>query len=171
VRQTQRLAAQLQNVSIDAAVHTRFKRTATTARLVLDRPGVLIVCEPFLDDVGCGSFEGVPIAEDHAWRAARPRSARPPRGESIVEASRRSACGLRRITQRPEEVLLLVTHELSMRYLINGAAGSEDIAGPRSDVPNALPFLFDGESVERAAGRIEEALSGQWVDAGGARAG
>jgi broad specificity phosphatase PhoE len=163
VRQAEILAAQLRNVAIDAAVHTRLERTIATARLALDRPGVPMVCEPLLDDIGCGLFEGAPVVDDHAWRATRPRTARPAGGESIVDASRRIAQGLRRIAHRREDVILVITHELAMRYLLNGAAGSDDIASPHRDVPNALPFLFDTETIERAATRIEAAISGEWV--------
>lgn len=165
VRQAEMLAAQLRNVAINAAVHTRLERTAATARLALDRPGVLMACEPLLDDIGCGLFEGAPVADDHAWRAARPRSARPPGGESIVDATRRIACGLRQIVHRREDVVLLVTHELAVRYLLNGAAGSHDIARPHREVPNAVPFLFDAATVERAATHIEAAIAGDWVAA------
>ncbi len=165
VRQAEGLAAQLRNVEIDAAVHTRLERTAATARLALNRMGVLMVCEPLLDDIDCGLFEGAPVADDHAWRAARPRSARPPGGESILDATRRIARGLRRIVHRREDVVLVVTHELAVRYLLNGAAGSDDIAQPHRDVPNAVPFLFGAEAVDRAATRIEEALAGDWIAA------
>lgn len=162
VRQAEILAAQLRNVVIDAAVHTRLERTAATARIALDRPGVPMVCEPLLDDVGCGLFEGAPVVDDHTWRATRPRSARPAGGESIVDTSRRIAQGLRRIAQRREDVILVVTHELAMRYLLNGAAGSDDIAQPHREVPNAVPFLIDAETVEHAATRIETAIAGDW---------
>ncbi len=165
VLQAELLAAQLRNVAIDAVVHTRLERTAATARLALDRPGVLMVCEPLLDDIGCGLFEGAPVVDDHAWRAARPRSARPPDGESIVDATRRIARGLRRIAHRREDVVLVVAHELAVRYLLNGAAGGDDIERPHRDVPNAVPFLFGTETVDRAATRIEEAIAGDWVAA------
>lgn len=165
VRQAEVLAAQLRNVPIDAVVHTRLERTAATARLALDRPGVLMVCEPLLDDIGCGLFEGSAVADDHAWRAARPRSARPPGGESIVDATQRIARGLRQVVQRREDVVLLVTHEITVRYLLNSAANSDDIAQPHRDVPNAVPFLFGAEAVDRAATRMEEAITGDWVAA------
>jgi broad specificity phosphatase PhoE len=163
VRRTRMLAAQLRNVSIDAAVYTRFERTAATARLALDRPDVLMVCEPLLDDIGCGAFEGAPVTDEHAWRAARPRSARPRGGESIIEATRRIGRGLRQVAQRDERVVLLVTHELAMRYLINAASDSDDIASPHREIRNAMPFLFSVDSVERAASRIEDAATGAWV--------
>jgi broad specificity phosphatase PhoE len=163
IRQAEMLAAQLRNIAIDAAVHTRLERTTATVRLALDRPKVWMVCEPLLDDIGCGLFEGSPVADDHAWRAARPRSARPPGGESIVDATRRISRGLRRIADRREDVVLVVTHELAVRYLLNGAAGSNDIAQPHRDVPNAVPFFFDAETVDRAATRIEKATAGEWA--------
>ncbi len=163
VRQAEMLAAQLRNVTIDMVVHTRFERTVATARLALDRPGVPMVCEPLLDDIDCGLFEGATVADDHAWRAARPRSARPPGGESIVDATRRIAHGLQQITNRREDVVLVVMHELAVRYLLNGAAGSDDIARPHRNAPNAVPFLFDADTVDRAATRIEEAIAGDWV--------
>ncbi len=157
------LAAQLRNVPIGAAVHTRFKRTTATALLALDRPNVPMVCEPLLDDIGCGVFEGALVTDEHAWRAARPRSAQPHGGDSILEATQRIGRGLRCVAHRDERVVLLVTHELAMRYLVNAASGSDDIASPHRQIPNATPFLFSAGSVERAAARIEDAAAGAWV--------
>jgi hypothetical protein len=53
--------------------------------------------------------------------------------------------------------VLVVCHEIPVRYALNAAAGSDQIDGPPfHDVPNAVPFAFDPGSLARAATRIRE---------------
>ena len=54
--------------------------------------------------------------------------------------------------------MLVVCHEIPIRYALNAAAGSDDLDGPVHAIPNALPFLFDAEALERAAARIEQLI-------------
>jgi hypothetical protein len=52
--------------------------------------------------------------------------------------------------------VLVVCHEIPLRYALNGAAGSDDLDGPVHALPNATPFVFDEDALERATARIEE---------------
>jgi hypothetical protein len=47
--------------------------------------------------------------------------------------------------------VLVVCHEIPIRYALNAASGSNDLDGPEHEVPNAIPFLFDAPGLERAA--------------------
>ena len=39
--------------------------------------------------------------------------------------------------------MLVVCHEIPVRYALNAAAGSDDLDGPEHAIPNATPYLFD----------------------------
>jgi hypothetical protein len=56
-------------------------------------------------------------------------------------------------------VVLVVCHEIPVRYALNGAAGSDTLDAPMHDVPNATPFLFDGAALKRAAQAVERLAS------------
>ena len=52
--------------------------------------------------------------------------------------------------------MLVVCHEIPIRYALNAAAGSDDLDGPEHSLPNATPYLFDDDALGRAAQRIDE---------------
>ena len=53
--------------------------------------------------------------------------------------------------------MLVVGHEIPIRYALNAAAGSDALDGPPfHEIANATPFLFEGEALARAAARIEQ---------------
>jgi broad specificity phosphatase PhoE len=117
-----------------------------------------------LDDIACGVFEGGAVELDHAWRNARSRNARPPGGESLVDATQRVAAALRRILARPEPVIVVVAHELALRYLLNGARGRSGPSRPVITVPNATVYLFSPAEMALAVACIESALASAWAD-------
>lgn len=154
--EAQRLAAQLAGLPLDLAVHTRFSRTRRTAEVALAGRDVRLVEEPLLDDVNIGNLEGRSIADYRTWKAEHARSDRFPGGESLDDAARRYANGLRALLARPEQTILVACHEIPVRYAVNGAAGSSDLDGPVHDIANATPYLFDEDGLARAAARIDE---------------
>jgi broad specificity phosphatase PhoE len=154
--QADRLGDELRHLPIELCVHTRFQRTRDTARLALGTRDVPLLEEPLLDDVKVGDLDGVPIADYRAWKKEHRRSDPFPGGESLDDAARRYARGFRMLLERPEEVVLVVTHEIPIRYALNAADGSSDLDGPEHAIPNATPYLFDASALARAAERIEE---------------
>jgi broad specificity phosphatase PhoE len=153
--QARMLGLELANMPLELCVHTRFTRTRETAELALGSREVPIVEEPLLDDIDVGDLEGETVADYRAWKAEHTRSDRFPGGESLDEAARRYAAAFRRLLERPEQGILVVCHEIPIRYALNAAGGSDDLDGPAHQIPNAAPFLFDDASLERAAERIE----------------
>jgi len=153
--QARMLGLELANMPLELCVHTRFTRTRETAELALGSREVTIVEEPLLDDIDVGDLEGETVADYRAWKAEHTRSDRFPGGESLDEAARRYAAAFRRLLERPERGILVVCHEIPIRYALNAAGGSDDLDGPAHQIPNAAPFLFDDASLERAAERIE----------------
>jgi hypothetical protein len=51
--------------------------------------------------------------------------------------------------------VLVVCHEIPIRYALNVAGGSNDLDRPVHTIPNALPFLFGETALAEAASRIE----------------
>jgi broad specificity phosphatase PhoE len=51
--------------------------------------------------------------------------------------------------------VLVVTHEIPIRYALNAADGSDDLDGPEHSIGNATPYLFDDGGLDRAVEGIE----------------
>ena len=151
------LARHIALVRIDVCVHTRFPRTLETAQIGLgaraDR--VPLVCEALLDDIDAGDLEGQPVRELGAWIQAHGPDDPYPGGESLHDAARRFAKGLRRLATRPERVVLAVCHELPIRFALNAASGSANLDQPEHQIANATPYLFEQATLEIAAEGIE----------------
>ena len=164
-RQARQLGLQLAQVRLELVVHTRFPRTRETAELALAaRTPVSAVVrtevEPLLDDIDIGELDGLSIDDYRAWKREHPDRETPfPGGESLDDAARRYASAFRLLTARPERTVLVVCHEIPIRYALNAAAGSDDLDAPAHAIPNATPYLFDRDALARAASHID-ALAG-----------
>jgi broad specificity phosphatase PhoE len=158
--EARRLGLELLGLPIDLCVHTRFPRTRRTAELALAGRGVTFREEPLLDDVYVGDLEGETIAEYRAWKAAHTRSDPFPGGESLDAAAGRYARGFRALVAGGGRCVLVVCHEIPVRYALNAVAGSDDLDGPAHQIANATPYLFDEASLGLAAERIERLVPG-----------
>ena len=151
------LGRQVAHIRLDLCICTRFSRTRETAEIALEGRKVPIEVEPLLDDIDVGDLEGDTIQDFRAWKAEHTRADRFPGGESLVETARRYAAAFRKLLERETpEVVLVVTHEIPIRYALNAACGSDDLDGPMHEIRNATPYLFDDPSLRRAAERIEQ---------------
>jgi broad specificity phosphatase PhoE len=149
------LGLQLAHVPFELCVHTRFPRTKATAEVALAGRDVPLELEPLLDDIDVGELEGWTIDDYRAWKARHTRADPFPGGESLDAAALRYVRGFRRLLERTRGPVLVVCHEIPIRYALNSAAGSGDLDGPVHEIPNATPFLFAREALERAAARVE----------------
>ena len=154
--QARLLGLELSELPIELCVHTRFGRTRVTAELALAGRSVPTLEEPLLDDIDVGRLEGETVDDYRAWKLAHTRADPFPGGESLDDAARRYARGFRKLLERPERAIVVVAHEIPIRYALNAAARSDELDGPVHAIPNARPFLFDDAGLERAASRIEE---------------
>ena len=145
------LGVQVVNVELDLCVHTRFGRTRQTAERALAGREVPVELEPLLDDIDLGELEGKTIDEYRAWKAEHLRSDPFPGGESLDDAARRYAAGFERLLERDENRILVVCHEIPVRYALNAAMGSDDLDGPAHQIGNCIPHLFDEAGLRRAA--------------------
>ena len=153
-----RLGAQIANVPFELAVHTRFARTRETAAIALAGRDVPTETEPLLDDIDVGDLEGGTLQAYRDWKRAHTRQERFPGGESRDDAARRYARAFRRLAERPEQHVLVVCHEIPLRYALNAASASDDLDGPAHLIPNAVPYLFDSSALACAAAHIERML-------------
>ena len=153
--QARMLGLELANIAFEVCLRTRFGRTEETAALALAGRDVPLEVEPLFDDIDIGDLEGETIDEYHAWKSVHTRADRFPGGESLDEAALRYAQAFRHVLARTENAVLVVCHEIPIRYALNAAAGSDSLDSPAHEIPNATPFLFDEVGLRRAAERIE----------------
>ena len=148
------LGLQLAGVRLDLCVHTRFGRTRATAELALAGRDVPFAVEPLLDDIDVGELEGQTIEDYRAWKHAHTRADAFPGGESLDAAAARYANAFERLLERDEERILVVCHEIPVRYATNAALGSDELDGPAHEIGNCIPHLFDEDGMQRAIERI-----------------
>jgi broad specificity phosphatase PhoE len=158
--EAQLLGQQIRHIPIELCVHTRFDRTLQTARIALEGRDVPYEVEPLLGDIDVGELEGSSIDDYRAWKRKHTRSDAFPGGESLDDAARRYAEAFRKLLDRPESCILVVAHEIPLRYAINAADGSDDLDGPAHQLANATPYLFDETALSRAVQRILELALG-----------
>jgi broad specificity phosphatase PhoE len=150
------LGLQIAHLRIDLCVCSRFPRTHETAGIALAGRDVPLLEEPLLDDIDVGELDGRSIEDYERWKDEHRRSDPFPGGESLDDAARRYASAFERLAARPEETILVVCHEIPVRYAVNAAGGSDRLDGPAHLIRNASPYLFGADELRRAAARIRE---------------
>ena len=136
---------------IDLGVATRLARTQETLELALAGRDIARAVEPLLDEIGFGAFEGGPLERYRAWAWSNPPEAScPGGGESRAEAARRYAAALETLLERPEDVVLAVSHSLPVRYTLDASGGSFP-ASRVSPVAHASTHELPADAVARAA--------------------
>ncbi|MGZ4403779.1 MAG: histidine phosphatase family protein [Gaiellaceae bacterium] len=149
------LGQQIAHIPVDLCICTRFTRTRETAEIALQGRNVPIEIEPLLDDINVGDLDGLTLEDYRAWKREHTRRDPFPGGESLDAAARRYAQALRKLIGRSETSVLVVTHEIPVRYALNAADGSDDLDGPAHQLANATPYLFDKRALARAVEGIE----------------
>jgi broad specificity phosphatase PhoE len=116
----------------------------------MEREDVPLVVEPLFDDIDIGELEGEKIETYREWKHGHTRDVPFPGGESLDDAARRYAEAFRRLVGSPWRSVLVVCHEIPIRYALNASAGSASLDGPAHEIANAVPYLFDESALERA---------------------
>jgi broad specificity phosphatase PhoE len=150
------LGQQLAHVPLELCIHTRFGRTRETAAIALEGRQIPFEEEPLLDDIDVGELEGKTLDDYRTWKREHTRRDAFPGGESLDDAARRYAQAYGKLLERPEGSILVVAHEIPLRYAINAADGSDELDGPTRQLANATPYLFERASLERAVARIDD---------------
>lgn len=159
VAEAELLGEQLAQLPVAACVHTRFARTRETAEIVLSGRDVPLIEEPLLDDIDVGELEGRSIDDYRVWKRSHTRDDPFPGGESLNDAARRYADGYETLLELAESPMLVICHEIPLRYLVNTSAGSDRLDRPVFKIANARPYFFSEEAVTRAVPLIR-ALAG-----------
>jgi broad specificity phosphatase PhoE len=149
------LGDQISGIHIDLYVTSQFKRAQETAAIALEPREVPHVVMADLDDVRVGDLEGKTVAEYRIWKRSHARSDPFPGGESLDDAAARYAHAYRAVLALAEQTILVVCHEIPVRYAMNAAAGSSQLDGPVHDIQNAVPYIFGERELEAAAAGIE----------------
>jgi broad specificity phosphatase PhoE len=153
--QAQRLGDLLRDEPIDLCVTSEFGRVTETADLALAGRDVPRLVLRELNDISVGAWEGKPLEEYRVWaRASGPEDVTEGGGESRADTIRRYVRGFRAVLARPERTILVVTHGLPIRYLLN-AAQEVDPAPIAEAVGYAEPHRFDADELERALDRLD----------------
>jgi broad specificity phosphatase PhoE len=139
------LGRRLAHRPFDLALHTRFAHTRETLMLLLDgRHDVRVAVEPAFDDIDVGIFEGREVEAYRAWRAEHGLAEAVPGGESRLDALARYADGCARLLARHDaRCVLLVVHDIPIRFLRNAVAGADPLEGPARTVANLELLSLD----------------------------
>jgi broad specificity phosphatase PhoE len=155
VEQARALGRALAGDRVELAVVTELRRTAETVDVALDGRAVPRLVLPELNEIRFGRFEGGLLADYRAWAWAAPADELcPGGGESRGEAAGRYARAFATLLERPEAVILGVTHAVPIRYLLRAVEGLPPQARIES-VPHAEPFRFDASTVRDAVALLE----------------
>ena len=156
IEEAERLAGQLAGLPLDLVAVSPFPRALQTANIALAGREVPHLVDQELGDVRIGDLEGASLDAYRQAPAHSNRKERFPGGESLDEAALRYVRAFERLLARDEAATLVVCHEIPVRYLVNGADGSDTLDGPLHYVANAAPYLFDETSLRRAVERMRE---------------
>ena len=124
--QARALAEDISSEAIDLCATSELERTRQTADLALaDRAAPRIVL-PELNDPLYGRYESGPLDAYIAWALANDSAAEPPGGgEQRQKLVARYAAGFRKLVERPERTILIVTHALPAAYVLMAIAGRD----------------------------------------------
>jgi broad specificity phosphatase PhoE len=156
------LAPQFARVAFDLALHTRFARTRETLRLLLGRRGdVPVATEATFDDVDVGEFEHHRLQDYRDWRARHGLEQAVPGGESRLGALARYADGCARLLARHDAGrVLLVVHDVPIRFLHNALLRADPLDGPVRTVANLERLTVSDAEMGAALAVMRRRLGG-----------
>jgi alpha-ribazole phosphatase len=124
--QARDLADVLAEEDIDLCVTSELERARQTAEIALAERAVQRIVIPELNDPLYGCYEGGPLDAYIAWALANDSVAEPPGGgEQRQQLVARYAVGFRKVFERPERTILVVTHSLPVAYVLLALAGRD----------------------------------------------
>lgn len=152
--QARELGRELAGERIGLCATSEFERVRETADLALEGREVPRLVLPELNDIGFGSFEGGALSDYRAWAHTHgPEVPAPGGGEARVATVARYVRAYRTILARPEDTILVVTHGLPVRYVLDALDG-HDPAAKVEQIPYATPFELSAIELEGAVGRL-----------------
>jgi broad specificity phosphatase PhoE len=153
--QARALGRSLVGRQIDLYVTSEFARARQTAEIALEGRELPWLELAELNDIRVGAFEGGLLEQYTTWAHTHEPTEQPAGGgESRSEAAARFARGLRIVLARSEPAILVVTHGLAVRFLLEAAA-AQGFHARHVPVPYARPFEFGAEELGQALDRLE----------------
>ena len=155
VAQARSLARELAAEEIDLCVTSELERTHETADIALAGRAVRRIVLPELNDPLYGRYEGGPLEEYLAWAFTNDSAAEPPGGGERRRAIvARYSAGFRKILERSERSILVVTHSLPIAYVLMALSGRDP--APRVPlVDYAATHVVTADELEGAVTRLE----------------
>jgi ribonuclease H / adenosylcobalamin/alpha-ribazole phosphatase len=146
------LESALDGRRLDLGVATQFARTQETLAIALSgRRDVGRMVMPELNEIRFGAFDGGSLETYREWAWTEEPDVRPPGdGESRSEVAERVAGGLDLLLARTESVILVVSHALPVRYVLDAADGTFP-AAKIEHVEHAKLYPLDAAGAARAA--------------------
>jgi len=117
IQQAKEAAERLRDVQLDRIIVSPLPRTRQTAEFVNQYHGAPIEAHPDIADIRSG-FDGRAVSEYFAAIAHDPLNARVNGGESLLDHKRRVLGFIHWLQQQPQENILVVAHEETMRVFI-----------------------------------------------------
>lgn len=153
--QARRLGERLRDEPVNLCVTSEFGRVRETADLALAGREVPRLVLPELNEIGFGDYEGRPFEDYRVWAGTAAPDAEEHGGDSRLAAARRYARAFRIVLARPELRILVITHGLPLRYVLNAAEGV-----PPAPLLDAVPYAelhrFRAGPLAEAVDRLEE---------------
>ena len=116
-QQAQAAAQQLRDVALDRIIVSPLPRTRQTAEIINQYHHASIEVHPDIADIRSG-YDGRSVAEYFAAIAHDPLNARVNGGESLLDHKQRVLGFIHWLQQQPQENILVVAHEETMRVFI-----------------------------------------------------
>jgi broad specificity phosphatase PhoE len=157
--QARRLAEQMSRDPVELCVVTEFGRTQETADLALAGRDVPRLVVPELNDIRFGEFEGTTLEEYRGWAGETAPDVPVRNGESRAEAAARFVRGFGLVLARREQTVLVVTHGLPIRYVLDARDGRTPTPQVEQ-VALAEPFRVRGAELEAALATLA-----RWTEA------
>jgi alpha-ribazole phosphatase len=153
--QARALAGGLADEDIDLCATSELERVRQTANIALTDKAVPRIVLPELNDPLYGRYEGGPLESYLAWALVNDSAAEPPGGgESRQRIVTRYATAFRKLVERPERTILIVTHSLPVAYVRMALAGQDP--APRVPlVEYATIHAIAVRELEQAVTRLE----------------
>ena len=151
---------------IDLGIASQLLRTQETLALALGGREVPTTIFGGLNEINFGAYEGGPLADYRIWAwTNEPDDECPGGGESRTEAALRFAAALDVLVEHPQDRILVVSHALPLRYIIDASDGRFPAA--RIDhVDHAVPYFLSRAEVIRSAATMRAwAAAPRFVDA------
>ena len=134
--QARRIAHDLADLRIQGVYSSDLERAVETGRPIAERHGLEIATDPGWREIDQGEWTGLTTDEikrrwPDLWGAARHYSARPG-GESPEDVRTRALDALERVVRaHPEEMVVVVSHGGTIRWVSAAALGYDDRASAR----------------------------------------